>query len=128
LLGCLHIKPSIIIWGFWWRHWIFAVNCMELTTQWRFVLEKLIVARLFNSSPFLGTRKFTGACHWPLSWATPSHPITLNIQHNSLLPSTDVFHVVPALQVFRPAFCMRVSSLPCVLHASPTSSSWIWSS
>jgi len=37
-----------------------------------------------------------------------------------------VFQVISFCQVFRPKFCMHISSRPCVLHAPLISPSFIW--
>jgi len=57
---------------------------------------------------------------------TPLYPIPLR---SILILSSHLRLVLPSVsfrQCFRPTFFMYSSSLPCVLHATPISSSLIW--
>jgi len=74
---------------------------------------------------------FTRAHHWSLPLArciqsTYSHPISVRLFWYFPPIYACVFRVVSSLQVFQLKYCMHFSSVPCVLHVPPTSSSLIW--
>jgi hypothetical protein len=51
---------------------------------------------------------------------TMSHSQTLFLRYIITVSSTpEVFRVVSTLRVFRQKFCTHLSSLPCILHATP---------
>jgi hypothetical protein len=113
--------------------WVHKVtNSMEQIPSWeanslsasqeipRLLRNPNVHCRVHNSTPLVPI----------LTQMNPVRTFTLYFPkiHSDIIPIyARVFQVVTFLQVFRPKSCLYVSSLPCMLHAPPISSSLIWS-
>jgi hypothetical protein len=110
-----------------WRHRISDGSYSDRLTPWsRVLLEKLIVAHPVDKfSSFYETRKFitvfTRSRHWTLSRPRWNQSTSWHLKRSILFLSRyshrDLPSVLFSVQVFRPTFCLRFPSLPCVLHS-----------
>jgi len=118
--------------------WTLRHRNLYISVWGRVLLEKLIFTYLVTKHPaFHRTIRFiivfTRVRHWCLSWAKwiqsiLFHPISLKFILILIFPSTSRSCKWSLLnQVFQPNYCTRFSSLQCVLHAPPISSSMTWS-
>jgi len=129
----MHVMPR-------WRGTLYRTNSfthslthsMEHSPSWKANSHSLFKKFL----PFYGTRRFITVSketrNWSISWArriqsSTSHPISLR---NNLILSTHL-HLDLLSGLFPSGFpteiCTHFSCLPCVFHALPKSSSFIWS-